>query len=70
MFVKKILQRASSEVKPTFFELLHKILLHNWRYFFKVNVVSSLGETGNEKIENEVHFTKMMEVSVYYCYYY
>ncbi|XP_015917777.1 exportin-6 isoform X2 [Parasteatoda tepidariorum] len=56
-----IAERPSSEVKPPLFELLHKILLHNCRYFFKVNVISSLGESGNEKIENEQHFTKIME---------
>lgn len=56
-----IAERTSSEVKPPLFELLHKILLYNWRYFFKVNIISTLGETGNEKIENEHHFTKMME---------
>ncbi|KFM76171.1 Exportin-6, partial [Stegodyphus mimosarum] len=56
-----VAERSSSEVKPPLYELLHKILLHNWRYFFKVNVVNSLGEAGNEKIENEHHFTKMME---------
>ncbi|GIX90391.1 exportin-6 [Caerostris extrusa] len=56
-----IAERPSSEVKPPLFELLHNILLHNYRYFFKVNVVNSLGESGNEKIENEQHFTKIME---------
>ncbi|XP_055948034.1 exportin-6-like isoform X2 [Argiope bruennichi] len=56
-----VAERPSSEVKPPLFELLHKILLHNYRYFFKVNVVNSLGESGNEKIENEQHFTKIME---------
>ncbi|KAG8185218.1 hypothetical protein JTE90_025889 [Oedothorax gibbosus] len=56
-----VAERPSSEVKPPLFDLLHKILLHNCRYFFKVNVVSSLGEAGNEKIENEQHFTKIME---------
>ncbi|GFQ82242.1 exportin-6 [Trichonephila clavata] len=56
-----IAQDPSSEVKLPLFDLLHKILLHNYRYFFKVNVVNTLGESGNEKIENEQHFTKIME---------
>lgn len=54
--------RASPDVKPSLFDLLHNILLHNWRYFFKTNVLTSLGgQTGNEPVENEHQFTAIMQ---------
>lgn len=56
-----IAEKPSAEVKPTLFELLHHILLYNWRYFFKTNVITSLGEAGHETLQNEQHFTKIME---------
>ncbi|XP_076324683.1 LOW QUALITY PROTEIN: exportin-6-like [Tachypleus tridentatus] len=55
-----IAERPSPEVKQALFELLYQLLLNNWKYFFKTSVVDSLGQAGNEVMENKEHFTKIM----------
>ncbi|XP_023226318.1 exportin-6-like [Centruroides sculpturatus] len=51
----------SFEIKQVLFELLYQILVNNWRFFFKSDIVSNLSRPGNDTIENIDYFTKIME---------
>lgn len=56
-----IAERSAPDIKTEFFELLHQLLLNNWRYFFRSNIQTrvTLGEDGT--CENQGQFVKMME---------
>ena len=56
-------QRSAPDIKTEFFELIHQLLLNNWRYFFRSNIQNrvALGEDG-ACCENQDQFVKMMEV--------
>ncbi|KAG1658541.1 Exportin-6 [Nymphon striatum] len=56
-----VAQRPSPDVKIPLFELLYNILSSNWTYFFKSNVVSSLGQSGNEYVLNQDDFVNIMQ---------
>ncbi|XP_052781970.1 exportin-6-like isoform X2 [Mya arenaria] len=55
-----IAQRPSPDMKCVLYELLHELLLNNWRYFFKGSVLTSLNNRV-ETVENEEHFTAIMQ---------
>lgn len=55
-----IAQRPSPDMKHVLYELLHELLLNNWRYFFKSSVLMSLNSK-EETVENEPQFTAIMQ---------
>ncbi|XP_010164399.1 exportin-6, partial [Antrostomus carolinensis] len=57
-----IAERSSPDVKAELFELLFRILHHNWRYFFKSSVLASVQrEVAEEQMENEAQFSAIMQ---------
>uniref|UniRef100_F6VAC3 Exportin-6 n=1 Tax=Ornithorhynchus anatinus TaxID=9258 RepID=F6VAC3_ORNAN len=57
-----IAERPSPDVKAELFELLFRILHHNWRYFFKSNVLASVQRgIAEEQMENEAQFSAIMQ---------
>ncbi|MED6276870.1 Exportin-6 [Characodon lateralis] len=57
-----VAERSSPDVKTEMFELLYQILHHNWRYFFKTSVLTSVQRGGvDDTIENEAQFTAAMQ---------
>jgi len=51
-------------VKAELFELLFRILHHNWRYFFKSSVLASVQRgVAEEQMENEAQFSAIMQVT-------
>ncbi|XP_074053478.1 exportin-6 isoform X2 [Macrotis lagotis] len=57
-----IAERPSPDVKAELFELLFRILHHNWRYFFKSSVLASVHRgIAEEQMENEVQFNAIMQ---------
>ena len=57
-----LLQRSAPDIKAEFFELLHQILLNNWRYFFRSNIQTRVTTGEDGMCENQGQFAKMMEV--------
>ncbi|KAA0706153.1 Exportin-6 [Triplophysa tibetana] len=56
-------ERSCPDVKAEMFELLFQILHHNWRFFFKTSVLSSVQRSGAEEVmENQAQFTSAMQV--------
>ncbi|XP_064886999.1 exportin-6 isoform X4 [Columba livia] len=57
-----IAERSSPDVKAELFELLFRILHHNWRYFFKSSVLASVQRgVAEEQMENEAQFSAIMQ---------
>uniref|UniRef100_A0A7M4E1U5 Exportin 6 n=1 Tax=Crocodylus porosus TaxID=8502 RepID=A0A7M4E1U5_CROPO len=57
-----IAERSSPDVKAELFELLFRVLHHNWRYFFKSNVLASVQRgIAEEQMENEAQFSAIMQ---------
>lgn len=56
-----IAERPSPEVKLPLFELLYQLMLHNWKHFFKNRIIDTLGQSGNETVENSEDLTKIMQ---------
>lgn len=56
------MQRSAPDIKTEFFELLHQLLLNNWRYFFRPNVQNRVTHGDDGTCENQGQFVKMMEV--------
>ncbi|XP_070580061.1 exportin-6-like [Ptychodera flava] len=56
-----IAERSSPDIKCVLFELLHLLLLYNWRYFFRASVLDKLQSGGNESIENQPQFIAIMQ---------
>ncbi|XP_036159045.1 exportin-6 isoform X5 [Myotis myotis] len=57
-----IAERPSPDVKAELFELLFRILHHNWRYFFKSTVLASVQRgAAEEQMENEPQFSAIMQ---------
>ncbi|KAM6962761.1 exportin-6 [Aplochiton taeniatus] len=55
-------ERSSPDVKAELFELLYEVVHHNWRYFFKTSVLSSVQRgVAEEVMENEAQFTAAMQ---------
>ena len=51
-------------MKAELFELLFRILHHNWRYFFKSSVLASVQRgVAEEQMENEAQFSAIMQVT-------
>ena len=59
------LQQPCPDIKCEFYELLHQLLLHNWRYFFRSSLLARMS-AGEETVENQPQFTAVMQV----CYKY
>ncbi|XP_077979557.1 exportin-6-like isoform X2 [Glandiceps talaboti] len=55
-----IAERSSPDIKCVLFELLHLLLLYNWRYFFRTSILDSL-QSGNENMENQPQFIAIMQ---------
>ncbi|XP_006823726.1 exportin-6-like [Saccoglossus kowalevskii] len=55
-----IAERSSPDIKSVLFELLHLLLLYNWRYFFRSSVLDSM-KSGNETMENQPRFVAIMQ---------
>lgn len=52
-------------MKAELFELLFRVLHHNWRYFFKSSVLASVQRgVAEEQMENEAQFSAIMQVTV------
>ncbi|XP_058012882.1 exportin-6 isoform X2 [Ahaetulla prasina] len=57
-----VAERSSPDVKAELYELLFRILHHNWRYFFKSNVLASVQRgVAEEQMENGAQFTAVMQ---------
>ncbi|XP_038274733.1 exportin-6 isoform X1 [Dermochelys coriacea] len=57
-----IAERSSPDVKAELFELLFRVLHHNWRYFFKSSVLASVQRgIAEEQMENEAQFSAIMQ---------
>uniref|UniRef100_A0A8B9GAG1 Exportin 6 n=1 Tax=Amazona collaria TaxID=241587 RepID=A0A8B9GAG1_9PSIT len=57
-----IAERSSPDVKAELFELLFRVLHHNWRYFFKSSVLASVQRgVAEEQMENEAQFSAIMQ---------
>ncbi|XP_064151829.1 exportin-6 isoform X4 [Loxodonta africana] len=57
-----IAERPSPDVKAELFELLFRMLHHNWRYFFKSTVLASVQRgIAEEQMENEPQFSAIMQ---------
>lgn len=56
-----IAERSAPDIKAEFFELLHQILLNNWRYFFRSNIQTRVTTGEDGMCENQGQFAKMME---------
>ncbi|XP_068003434.1 exportin-6 isoform X4 [Melanerpes formicivorus] len=57
-----IAERSSPDVKAELFELLFRVLHHNWRYFFKSSVLASVQRSlPEEPMENEAQFSAIMQ---------
>ncbi|CAB3993811.1 exportin-6 isoform X2 [Paramuricea clavata] len=56
-----IAERSAPDIKTEFFELLHQLLLNNWRYFFRPNVQTRVTHGDDGACENQGQFVKMME---------
>ncbi|XP_031571842.1 exportin-6-like [Actinia tenebrosa] len=50
---------SSPDIKTEFFELLHQLLLHNWRYFFRSSLLAQM--SGHENVENQPQFISMLQ---------
>ncbi|XP_041363102.1 exportin-6-like isoform X2 [Gigantopelta aegis] len=55
-----IAQRPSPDIKVVFYKLLHELVIHNWRYFFKGSVISAL-QNEAEQLDNEPQFVAIMQ---------
>jgi hypothetical protein len=52
------------DIRENYYKLVHNLLINNWRYFFKGNVLTTLnGET--ETTANEQSFIQLMEVDCF-----
>jgi hypothetical protein len=53
------------DIRENYFKLVYNVLINNWRYFFKGNVLVTLnGET--ESTANEQSFIQLMEVNKHF----
>lgn len=55
-----IAQRPSPDMKQVMYELLHELLINNWRYFFKGSILSKLNNQ-EESVEHEAQFVAIMQ---------
>ncbi|XP_064637974.1 exportin-6-like isoform X2 [Lineus longissimus] len=56
-----IAERSSPDIKSSVYETLHQLLLHNWRYFFKGNILTTMQKTQAEEVENQPQFVTIMQ---------
>ena len=54
-------QRPSPDLKQVLYQLLHELLVNNWRYFFKGSVLTKLNNEA-ETVEHEPQFISIMQV--------
>lgn len=55
-----IAQRPSPDLKQVLYQLLHELLVNNWRYFFKGSVLTKLNNEA-ETVEHEPQFISIMQ---------
>lgn len=55
------LQQPCPDIKCEFYELLHQLLLHNWRYFFRASLLAYMS-MAEETVENQAQFNSVMQV--------
>lgn len=55
-----IAQRPSPDMKLVLYDLLHELLDHNWRYFFKSNILMKMNNQP-EQVENVQQFTAILQ---------
>lgn len=55
-----IAQRPTSDIKHALYELLHTLLMNNWRHFFKGSVLTML-QSKTEEVVNAGQFTLIMQ---------
>ncbi|CAH3162738.1 unnamed protein product [Porites lobata] len=55
-----IIEQPCPDIKCEFYELLHQLLLHNWRYFFRTSLLAKMS-TGEDTVENQPQFTAIMQ---------
>uniref|UniRef100_A0A803SXF8 Importin N-terminal domain-containing protein n=1 Tax=Anolis carolinensis TaxID=28377 RepID=A0A803SXF8_ANOCA len=57
-----VAERPSPDVKAELFELLFRVLHHNWRYFFKSSILASVQRgAADEQMENQAQFSAIMQ---------
>lgn len=55
-----LVEQPCPDIKCEFYELLHQLLLHNWRYFFRSSLLARMS-AGEETVENQPQFTAIMQ---------
>ena len=57
-----VLQQSCPDIKCEFYELLHQLLLHNWRFFFRSSLLAKMS-AGEDTVENQPQFITIMQAS-------
>ncbi|KAK2152122.1 hypothetical protein LSH36_339g04009 [Paralvinella palmiformis] len=55
-----IAERPAPDIKPSLYSLLHQLLMHNWRYFYKSSVLHRMQDC-TEDVENQEQFLSIMQ---------
>lgn len=55
-----IIEQSCPDIKCEFYELLHQLLLHNWRYFFRSSLLAKMS-AGEDSVENQPQFNAIMQ---------
>ena len=53
-------ENSLPDLRLNILELFHQILFHNWRYFFKSNILSKMN--GEDEVQNEEQFLAFLKV--------
>lgn len=53
-------EQPCPDIKCEFYELLHQLLLHNWRYFFRASLLAYMS-MAEETVENQAQFNSVMQ---------
>ncbi|KAK2571880.1 Exportin-6 [Acropora cervicornis] len=57
-----IIEQSCPDIKCEFYELLHQLLLHNWRFFFRSSLLAKMS-AGEDTVENQPQFITIMQAS-------
>ncbi|XP_015764483.1 PREDICTED: exportin-6-like [Acropora digitifera] len=55
-----IIEQSCPDIKCEFYELLHQLLLHNWRFFFRSSLLAKMS-AGEDTVENQPQFITIMQ---------
>ena len=59
-----LFQRPSPDIKSSLYELLHTLVVNNWRYFFPGNVLEAMQKQG-DTVEHVSDLTAIFQVTLY-----